>query len=91
MKYRAFGRRPLATLRDDRVGFYVDEDPSRVGKDYSGRPVYHPSYVPSGSEIIVIFPPGLAEQVAQHLGRPTVHYHTALVTPAMAFNLCGAQ
>ena len=28
------------------VGFFVDEDPQRIGKSWQGRPVYHPPQIP---------------------------------------------
>ena len=33
------------------VGFFVDEDPHRVGKHWQGCPVYHPRQVPAGSRV----------------------------------------
>lgn len=57
------------------AGFFVDEDPSRVGKIYMGRPVYHPSDIPSGSNVFLSLPSKIASNVLQRLGRPDVKFH----------------
>lgn len=57
----------LAATLDDRVGFYVDEDPSRAGRPFRGRPVLHPRDVPEGATVLVIQPPDLAGPIAARL------------------------
>ena len=60
---------------DGAVRFFVDEDPSRVGKTYLDRPVYHPSQVPKGSVVFIPQPAALAAAISRRLARPGVVYH----------------
>jgi hypothetical protein len=64
----------LAGELDNRIDFFVDEDPSRVGKSFLGRPIQHPDQVASGSHIFVGLPRPLAESVRQRLARAKVTY-----------------
>lgn len=53
-----------ATQTAGSAGFYVDEDPSRIGHHYlDGTPVLSPSDVPSESQVFISLPPTLAEEV----------------------------
>jgi hypothetical protein len=49
------------------VKFFVDEDPSRVGKKLYGRPVIDPSQVRPGSTVYLPFITPLAEKIATRL------------------------
>ncbi len=49
------------------VKFFVDEDPSRVGKKLYGRPVIDPSQVLPGSTVYLPFITSLAEKIATRL------------------------
>lgn len=49
------------------VKFFVDEDPSRVGKKLYGRPVIGPSEVVPGSTVYLPFITTLAEKIAKRL------------------------
>ena len=49
------------------VKFFVDEDPSRVGKKLYGRPVIDPSQVLPGSTVYLPFISNLAEKIAIRL------------------------
>lgn len=49
------------------VKFFVDEDPSRVGKKLYGRPVIDPSQVLPGSTVYLPFITTLAEKIATRL------------------------
>lgn len=60
---------------DGRVGFFVDEDPHRIHRDYLGRPVHAPSEVPDGADVLVLLAPALAEPVATRLARTSVRFH----------------
>jgi SAM-dependent methyltransferase len=53
----------------DRVGFFVDEDPSRIGQHHEGRPILAPAQVPAGSTVFVPLVPGVAEAVIARLSR----------------------
>ncbi|MGO9109331.1 MAG: class I SAM-dependent methyltransferase [Thermoguttaceae bacterium] len=52
------------------VGFFVDEDPHRVGKRWQGRPVYHPQQIPRGSCVLIPLPFSLAEGISRRIARP---------------------
>lgn len=56
-------------LRDNSIDFYVDEDPSRHGRLYLGKPVLSPSEVPDGAGIFLGLAPHVAMQIANRLGR----------------------
>ena len=49
----------------DRVRFFVDEDPSRIGRTHLDRPIYAPAEVPPESVVYVALPPASAESVAR--------------------------
>jgi len=65
----------LCSELGEAVSFFVDEDANRLGKDYMGRPVCHPSSVPDHSHVFVALPPAMAEVIADRLARPNVPYH----------------
>ncbi len=48
---------------EGQVQFFVDEDPSRVGRDFLGRPVYAPSALPQGSQVLIALAPVLADRL----------------------------
>jgi SAM-dependent methyltransferase len=52
----------------DRVAFFVDEDPARIGREYLGRPVYAPNQVPKDAVVYIGLPPALAAAVRDRLG-----------------------
>lgn len=58
----------LASQQGVRTGFFVDEDPSRLGKELMGLPVYAPADVPAGSSIVVPLAPSVADAVISRLG-----------------------
>lgn len=57
----------LATVLLERIEFFVDEDPSRVGKAYMGKPVLNPFAVPPGATIFLALAPVIAKEVARRL------------------------
>ncbi len=63
------------------IAFFVDEDPNRVGGDYFGLPVYHPSTVPAGSDVYVGLAPKLSYTVANRLQSSSVRYHRVPLFP----------
>jgi SAM-dependent methyltransferase len=71
----------LGSELGDRVRFFVDEDPSRIGKTFMGRPVYAPSQVPPGGQVFLVLARGLAEAVERRLARPGVTFHLPPVPP----------
>jgi SAM-dependent methyltransferase len=61
---------------DGKTGFFVDEDPNRVGGTHLGLPIYRESEVPPGSDVYVALPPEISAAVAARLGSGTAHYHS---------------
>ena len=51
----------------DAVGFFVDEDPHRVGRTAFDRPIYDPQHAPAGSDVYLALPPTIAAQVKGRL------------------------
>jgi SAM-dependent methyltransferase len=82
----------LAGELDNRIDFFVDEDPSRVGKSFLGRPIQHPNQVAVAGHIFVGLPRPLAESICHRLERPEVTYH---LPPALAgeeaSTVCGGK
>lgn len=69
----------LAHEVDCAMEFFVDEDPSRQGQRFVGRPVIGPGDVPPGSVVFVGVGGGVAEQVVHRLSKttPTVSWRAA--------------
>ncbi len=59
----------------DRVRFFVDEDPSRIGTTYFGCPVLHPRKAPRGSDVFMVLPRFLAEQIIARLRPEGARFH----------------
>jgi SAM-dependent methyltransferase len=49
----------------DRVGFFLDEDQSRIGRSYQGRPILAPADRPAGATVYVPLAPAIAGQVVE--------------------------
>jgi SAM-dependent methyltransferase len=64
----------LASEVGERVAFFVDEDPARIGRMYLGRPVHSPAEVPLGSRVFVGLPPVVATGICTRLARSGVEY-----------------
>ena len=64
----------LAAEAGDAVAFFVDEDPTRVGRTYLGKPVHAPADVPVGSHVFVGLPPAVAAGICGRLARPGVTF-----------------
>ncbi len=65
-----------------KVSFFVDEDPSRIGKTHFSMPIYAPSAIPENSDVYVVLPPTISKQVAERLQKieESVRFHQ---TPAL--------
>jgi hypothetical protein len=59
----------------DRVEFFVEEDPHRVGKTLLGRPVYRPGDVPKDAHVLVALAPHVAESVCRRLSDCEATFH----------------
>jgi 2-polyprenyl-3-methyl-5-hydroxy-6-metoxy-1,4-benzoquinol methylase len=70
----ATGATWLAGELGDRVRFFVDEDPSRVGRTHLDRPIHAPSGVGPGGTVYVALPPPWGESVARRLSDDRVRY-----------------
>ena len=51
----------------DRVEFFVDEDPSRVGRFFEGRPIFAPADAPAESTVYVPLNPIISASVSTRL------------------------
>jgi len=60
----------LFTELEGSVSFFVDEDPNRVGRNWQGRPVYHPRQIPRESCLMIPLPATLAESISRRIARP---------------------
>lgn len=59
----------------DRVEFFVEEDPHRVGRTLLGRPVYRPGDVPRDAHVLVALAPHVAESVCRRLADCEATFH----------------
>jgi SAM-dependent methyltransferase len=60
---------------DNRIRFFVDEDPNRIGTSYRGFPVHHPEDAPRGSDVFMVLPRPLAEQILARLKPEGARFH----------------
>jgi SAM-dependent methyltransferase len=51
----------------EKVDFFVDEDPSRIGKRFMNRPVYHPGHLPDKGSVFIPLPYGIAREISKRL------------------------
>ncbi|WP_137045761.1 class I SAM-dependent methyltransferase [Pseudolabrys sp. FHR47] len=51
----------------DKVTFFVDEDPARIGQEHEGRPILSAQQVPAGAVVFVPLLPQVADAVASRL------------------------
>jgi len=59
----------------DKVDFFVDEDPSRIGRLYEGRKIYSPGDVPAGSDVFLPLIQEVADSVAHRWAQLPVRFH----------------
>lgn len=57
----------LAGTLSPGIDFFVDEDPSRIGKEHLGKPILSPSQVPQSAGVYFALVPWLAETIAARL------------------------
>lgn len=75
----------LQAQTDGAAGFFVDEDPHRVGREHLGRPILAPAQAPAGSTVFVALPQPLAGRVAARVARPDLR----IVLPPDVPGRCG--
>jgi hypothetical protein len=61
----------------DKVRFFVDEDPQRIGRTHLGLPILAPTDVPPDSDVFVGISPILSESLAARLSSGTRRFHAA--------------
>ncbi len=73
-----FGSSISGTWLDAELGrsaaFFVDEDPSRIGRRWMGRPILAPADVAAGATVFVPLIPAAAARIAERLGGGAVRY-----------------
>lgn len=57
----------LAQSVRDKVAFFVDEDPNRIGRYHLDNPIVSPDRVADGSKVLIPLPPAIAIDVANRL------------------------
>jgi SAM-dependent methyltransferase len=62
------------------VRFFVDEDTNRIGRDYLGLPVLHPSEVPAESDVYVGLAPIISRSVVRRIQSVGALYHEVPLT-----------
>lgn len=67
----------LASVLGNKVSFFVDEDPNRIGKEHLGRPVFSPVMVPAGATVFMPLAPALSKAISNRLA----HLMPNLVLP----------
>lgn len=53
----------LGAIMADRVDFFVDEDPSRIGKIYMGKPIISPDKIPKKAKVFLALSPGISQNI----------------------------
>jgi 2-polyprenyl-3-methyl-5-hydroxy-6-metoxy-1,4-benzoquinol methylase len=57
----------LGSTLKDKVSFFVDEDPDRIGREFMGKPILGPDEIPGGAVVYLALAPVLAKVVFQRL------------------------
>jgi len=55
----------LGAIVADKVDFFVDEDPSRIGKVYMGRPIISPEQIPQRAKVFLALPPSISQNIVK--------------------------
>lgn len=58
-----------------RVDFFVDEDPSRIGRQHLGMPILSPAQVPADSEVFVGMAPMVSRRLADKYAGSGARFH----------------
>jgi len=59
-----------------RVDFFVDEDTTRIGRKYEGKPILSPQEAPAGSNVYIPLAPSIARQVLDRLSAERARFVT---------------
>ncbi|MBI3563091.1 MAG: methyltransferase domain-containing protein [Gammaproteobacteria bacterium] len=57
----------VANYLGDEIKYFVDEDPSRTGRSYMGKPVLAPDNVPDSATVFIALSPKLASAIRERL------------------------
>ena len=71
----------IAGSLEDRIDFFVDEDPLRQGKTHMGIKVYHPEDVPAGALVYLAFPTTIAKKIYNRLQKEYPHIKFIIPLP----------
>jgi hypothetical protein len=66
----------------DRVRFFVDEDPQRVGRTHLGLPILSPEQVPAEADVFVGVSPTISGKLMARLQSSRGCYHAVSSLPA---------
>lgn len=72
----------LAQSLNDRISFFVDEDPDRIGRRHLNKPIVSTHLLKNGDKILVPLPPLIAHRVVQRLS----HLDCEFILPAHKSN-----
>lgn len=61
---------------DGQIDFFVDEDKSRIGRSYEGKPILSPKETPAGSTVYVPLTPAVSEKVVARLSSHAARFVT---------------
>ncbi len=66
----------LGSALADKVAFFVDEDPNRIGREFMGKPILGPDAIPVGASVYLALAPVLAKEIGKRLAAANrdVHY-----------------
>ena len=62
----------LASTLDDKVDFFVDEDPSRIGRTHMGKPVYSPRQAPCDVDVLMPMLPEFALAISTRIAKQSL-------------------
>jgi hypothetical protein len=65
-----------------RAGFFVDEDPQRIGRSHLDRPVIGPQSVAAGASVLIGMPPPLASGIRERLRASFPHVNYVVPPPS---------
>jgi len=63
----------FGALRDS-VSFFVDEDPSRIGGEYAGKPILSPLDAPADATVFIPLVPSVADKVAERYAQAPARF-----------------
>ena len=60
----------------ERVQFFVEEDPNRIGRTHMGRPILSPAQAPSGAVVFLALVPSIASSIRERLKYLPIDFRT---------------